>query len=494
MIFPANARSVAIRWACRHFSELRFSSNLLPPPSPLASSSFPCLPFSLLHIVYTRTSACLHSFTFCSQPNPPTYTHTPFSLQNSVRHNLSLHSRFLKVQNESSGKSSWWTVDLDAKSGRTSRRNRSQSVDNGNTPSPKTPRKKKERRVKRVKGGTSPSDLSPCDSPTTSSPHLQPPWSPLPPCPSPAPSGSDLSPCYSPVLQSPVLQRSSRNVTPVSPLVSPPALDQQGATIFSGSNSSLLDDIHPHEGSLDSPACLDMFAQLHLSTRREGMGSSSSLSSLNSPRFAPVAKSPHPIFTFNNPPTIDSSGYSSSTCFSDTDNPESAAVTTTTANSLTTAHVAVSASLPVHPPSYEEHVTQHTPTGPSPHVTPPHRPTCFTPTRSGTHPLQISLAATDPNRPRSGSEPAPVNLAHRYPQDIQDIDMDLFNTSGFGDCDVDSIIRTEMQYSNGELDFQFDNQQYNTSNYPPSDPTLTSATLGPDHLRMQQFRAGTSAW
>ena len=72
--------------------------------------------------------------------------------------------------------------------------------------------------------------------------------------------------------------------------------------------------------------------------------------------------------------------------------------------------------------------------------------------------------------------------------------MDLFNTSGFGDCDVDSIIRTEMQYSNGELDFQFDNQQYNTSNYPPSDPTLTSATLGPDHLRMQQYRAGTSAW
>jgi hypothetical protein len=74
--------------------------------------------------------------------------------------------------------------------------------------------------------------------------------------------------------------------------------------------------------------------------------------------------------------------------------------------------------------------------------------------------------------------------------------MDLINTSGFPDCDVDTILRTEMQFSNGELDFQFD-QQYNApSNYnsQASDPTLTSATLGPDHLRMQQYRAGTSAW
>ena len=298
-------------------------------------------------------------------------------------------------------------------------------------PPPRLPGRRKERKIKRVKGGTSPSDLSPCDSPTTSSPHLQAPWSPKPPCPSPVPSGSDLSPCYSPVrqspvLQSPVLHRSSRNVTPVSPLVSPPALDQQGATVFSGSNSSLLDDVQLPENSLDSPVCLDMFAQLHLSTRREGMGSSSSLSSLNSPRFAPVAKSPHPIFTFNNPP-VDSSGYSSSTCYSDTDNPDSATGTTAIANNLSATHPSVSASLPVHPPSYEEHVTQHNPAVPSPHITPPHRPTCFTPTRSGTHPLQISLAAPpDPNRPRSGSEPAPVNLTNRYPQDI---DMDLFNTS-----------------------------------------------------------------
>ncbi len=34
--------------------------------------------------------------------------------QNSIRHNLSLHSRFVRVQNEGAGKSSWWMVDMEA--------------------------------------------------------------------------------------------------------------------------------------------------------------------------------------------------------------------------------------------------------------------------------------------------------------------------------------------------------------------------------------------
>ena len=42
--------------------------------------------------------------------------------QNSVRHNLSLHTRFVKVQNEGTGKSSWWTINPDAKTGKSSRR------------------------------------------------------------------------------------------------------------------------------------------------------------------------------------------------------------------------------------------------------------------------------------------------------------------------------------------------------------------------------------
>lgn len=40
-----------------------------------------------------------------------------FFLQNSIRHNLSLHSRFMRVQNEGTGKSSWWMLNPDAKPG-----------------------------------------------------------------------------------------------------------------------------------------------------------------------------------------------------------------------------------------------------------------------------------------------------------------------------------------------------------------------------------------
>lgn len=42
--------------------------------------------------------------------------------KNSIRHNLSLHSRFMRVQNEGTGKSSWWVLNPDAKPGKTPRR------------------------------------------------------------------------------------------------------------------------------------------------------------------------------------------------------------------------------------------------------------------------------------------------------------------------------------------------------------------------------------
>ena len=37
-----------------------------------------------------------------------------FILQNSIRHNLSLHSRFKRIQNEGQGKSSWWMMNPEA--------------------------------------------------------------------------------------------------------------------------------------------------------------------------------------------------------------------------------------------------------------------------------------------------------------------------------------------------------------------------------------------
>jgi len=42
--------------------------------------------------------------------------------KNSIRHNLSLHQKFKKVPNESSGKSSWWVLDLEASPSKKSRR------------------------------------------------------------------------------------------------------------------------------------------------------------------------------------------------------------------------------------------------------------------------------------------------------------------------------------------------------------------------------------
>ncbi|KAK6020590.1 hypothetical protein OSTOST_13753, partial [Ostertagia ostertagi] len=48
---------------------------------------------------------------------------------NSIRHNLSLHSRFMRIQNEGAGKSSWWVINPDAKPGRNPRRVRASTLD-----------------------------------------------------------------------------------------------------------------------------------------------------------------------------------------------------------------------------------------------------------------------------------------------------------------------------------------------------------------------------
>ncbi|KAG8451219.1 hypothetical protein GDO86_003455 [Hymenochirus boettgeri] len=52
--------------------------------------------------------------------------------KNSIRHNLSLHTRFIRVQNEGTGKSSWWMLNPEGgKTGKTPRR-RTASLDNAN--------------------------------------------------------------------------------------------------------------------------------------------------------------------------------------------------------------------------------------------------------------------------------------------------------------------------------------------------------------------------
>ncbi|TRY99189.1 hypothetical protein DNTS_001987 [Danionella cerebrum] len=51
---------------------------------------------------------------------------------NSIRHNLSLHSRFIRVQNEGTGKSSWWMINPEGGRGGKPTRRRAVSMDNGN--------------------------------------------------------------------------------------------------------------------------------------------------------------------------------------------------------------------------------------------------------------------------------------------------------------------------------------------------------------------------
>ncbi|XP_032828568.1 forkhead box protein O3-like [Petromyzon marinus] len=52
--------------------------------------------------------------------------------KNSIRHNLSLHSRFIRVQNDDTGKSSWWMLNPEGGKGGKSPRRRAASMENTN--------------------------------------------------------------------------------------------------------------------------------------------------------------------------------------------------------------------------------------------------------------------------------------------------------------------------------------------------------------------------
>lgn len=248
-----------------------------------------------------------------------------------------------------------------------------------------------------------------------------------------------------------MLHRHSRNVTPVSPLVSPPGLEQ-GESVFNVSNSPLMDSLQEmHHSATDhsqdsaSQQCIESFASLNLRSSRDGMGSSSSLSSLNSPRVQQLKGQQHPVFNFTLAGVYgpDSSGYSSS-CVSDTDG---------------THQVEVAA-----PPTYEDHIVQTIPP-------PPLRPTSYTPTRHHSHQLHFCMAA-EHGRPRSESEPS----MHRLPPDI---DPNLL-TGDFKDCNIEDILRTEMQYEEGGLIGHSNPSTLVNAHVPqpmPNDPTLTSAAL-----------------
>ena len=99
------------------------SSSLFPPPPPFGSSPV---------LLYSRFSIFSHSFSHQLPPHfPLAHPYPCLWPQNSIRHNLSLHTRFIRVQNEGTGKSSWWMLNPEGgKTGKTPRR-RAVSMDNG---------------------------------------------------------------------------------------------------------------------------------------------------------------------------------------------------------------------------------------------------------------------------------------------------------------------------------------------------------------------------
>lgn len=95
--------------------------------------------------------------------------------KNSIRHNLSLHSKFIRVQNEGNGKSSWWMLNPDAKAGKTARRPRSGSLDSAPKSEGRKRGRSKKEKIKEIgerpvspsvvgkngSRGTSPGNVSP---------------------------------------------------------------------------------------------------------------------------------------------------------------------------------------------------------------------------------------------------------------------------------------------------------------------------------------------
>jgi len=69
--------------------------------------------------------------------------------KNSIRHNLSLHQRFLKVQNEGAGKSSWWTINPERKQSVKPRRR----ATSGDVKSLQNKREKARRKAESFRGG-----------------------------------------------------------------------------------------------------------------------------------------------------------------------------------------------------------------------------------------------------------------------------------------------------------------------------------------------------
>ncbi|KAJ8397635.1 hypothetical protein AAFF_G00436340 [Aldrovandia affinis] len=152
--------------------------------------------------------------------------------KNSIRHNLSLHSRFIRVQNEGTGKSSWWMINPDGGKGGKAPRRRAVSMDNSNkyTKSRGRAAKKKAALQAAQEGGSeSPSGLSKWPgSPTSRSSDELDAWTDFRSRTNS--NASTISGRLSPILANPELDEVPDDESPLSPMLysSPNSLSPSG--------------------------------------------------------------------------------------------------------------------------------------------------------------------------------------------------------------------------------------------------------------------------
>ncbi|XP_056150132.1 forkhead box protein O3B [Lampris incognitus] len=146
--------------------------------------------------------------------------------ENSIRHNLSLHSRFIRVQNEGTGKSSWWMINPEGGKGGKAPRRRAVSMDNSNkyTKSARGRAAKKKAALQAAAaaagegGGESPSGLSKWPgSPTSRSSEELDAWTDFRSRTNS--NASTLSGRLSPILANPELDEVPDDEPPLSPML-----------------------------------------------------------------------------------------------------------------------------------------------------------------------------------------------------------------------------------------------------------------------------------
>ncbi|KAG7460878.1 hypothetical protein MATL_G00203530 [Megalops atlanticus] len=152
--------------------------------------------------------------------------------KNSIRHNLSLHSRFIRVQNEGTGKSSWWMINPEGGKGGKAPRRRAVSMDNSNKYAKsrgRAAKKKAALQAAQEGGSESPSGLSKWPgSPTSRSSDELDAWTDFRSRTNS--NASTISGRLSPILANPELDEVPDDESPLSPMLysSPNSMSPSG--------------------------------------------------------------------------------------------------------------------------------------------------------------------------------------------------------------------------------------------------------------------------